>query len=242
MISGAIFPDQRPIRRRKLYEDVVERVESAINEGHYAPGDQLPAERELMEAYGVGRTAIREALFALQRMGLIVISSGERARVSQPNAGTMIGELSGIARYLLAKPGGAHHFQQARTMFEVGVARLAAETATPEDVAKLEAALAANRTALEQGRSFERTDVAFHFVLVEITRNPIFTALHTGLSEWLTEQRTTSLKAKGAAQAACIAHGRIYEAVAARDPQGAADAMRAHLAEVGDYYWKASDV
>ncbi|WP_439495309.1 transcriptional regulator NanR [Bosea sp. (in: a-proteobacteria)] len=242
MISGAIIPDQRPIRRRKLYEDIVERLEAAINEGHYAPGDQLPAERELMEAYGVGRTAVREALFALQRMGLIAISSGERARVSQPSAGTMIGELSGVARYLLAKPGGAHHFQQARTMFEIGVARLAAEIATPEDIARLEAALAANRAALEQGRAFERTDVAFHFVLAEITRNPIFTALHDGLSEWLTEQRTTSLKARGAAQAAYAAHKRIHEAVAAHDPQAAAEAMRAHLSEVGDYYWKASDV
>jgi DNA-binding FadR family transcriptional regulator len=242
MISGAIIPGQRPIRRRKLYEDIVERLEAAINEGHYAPGDQLPAERELMEAYGVGRTAVREALFALQRMGLIAISSGERARVSQPSAGTMIGELSGVARYLLAKPGGAHHFQQARTMFEIGVARLAAEIATPEDIARLEAALAANRAALEQGRAFERTDVAFHFVLAEITRNPIFTALHDGLSEWLTEQRTTSLKARGAAQAAYAAHKRIYEAVAAHDPQAAAEAMRAHLSEVGDYYWKASDV
>lgn len=242
MVSGAIIPDQRPIKRRKLYEEIVERLEVAISEGHYAPGDQLPAERELMEAYGVGRTAIREALFALQRMGLIVISSGERARVSQPSAGTMIDELSGVARYLLARPGGAHHFQQARTMFEIGVARLAAETATPDDIARLGAALSANKTALEQLRGFERTDVAFHFVLAEITRNPIFTALHTGLSEWLTEQRTTSLKARGAAQAACAAHERIYEAVAARDPQAAADAMRAHLAEVGDYYWKASDV
>lgn len=242
MISGAIIPDQRPIRRRKLYEDVVERLEAAINEGHYAPGDQLPAERELMEAYGVGRTSVREALFALQRMGLIAISSGERARVSQPSAGTMIGELSGVARHLLAKPGGAHHFQQARTMFEVGVARLAAEAATPEDIARLEAALAANRAALDQARTFERTDVAFHFVLAEITRNPILTALHDGLSEWLTEQRTTSLKARGAAQAAYAAHRRIYEAVAARDPQAAAEAMRAHLSEVGDYYWKASDV
>ncbi len=242
MISGALIPGERPIRRRKLYEDVVERLETAINEGRYAPGDQLPAERELMEAYGVGRTAIREALFALQRMGLIVISSGERARVSQPSAGTMIGELSGVARHLLAKPGGAHHFQQARTMFEVGVARLAAETATPEDVARLAAALEANREALELGRAFDRTDVAFHFVLAEITRNPIFTALHNGLAEWLTEQRTTSLKARGAAQAAYAAHRRIYEAVAAGDAQAAADAMRAHLGQVGDYYWKASDI
>ncbi len=242
MISGVIVPDQRPIRRRKLYEDVVERLEAAINEGHYAPGDQLPAERELMEAYGVGRTSIREALFALQRMGLIVISSGERARVSQPSAGTMIGELSGVARHMLARPGGAYHFQQARMLFEVGVARLAAETATADDIVRLEAALAANRAALGQGRAFERTDVAFHFALAEIPRNPIFTALHDGLSEWLTEQRTTSLKVRGSAEGAYAAHRRIFEAVAQHDSQAAADAMQAHLSEVSDSYWKASKV
>jgi DNA-binding FadR family transcriptional regulator len=240
MGSNAHDLDQRPIRRRKLFEDVVERLETAINDGRYAPGDQLPAEREMMEAYGVGRTAIREALFALQRMGLIIINSGERARVSQPSAGTMIGELSGVARRLLAKPDGAHHFQQARGMFEVGVARLAAETATPEDIARLEAALADNRAALDRGRGFDRTDVAFHLVLAEITRNPILTALHTGLTEWLTEQRTTSLKARGSAKAAYAAHEQIYRAIVARDPQAAADAMRAHLDEVGDYYWTIS--
>ena len=76
MGSNAHDLDQRPIRRRKLFEDVVERLETAINDGRYAPGDQLPAEREMMEAYGVGRTAIREALFALQRMGLIQYHRG----------------------------------------------------------------------------------------------------------------------------------------------------------------------
>jgi len=241
MISGAIIPGERPIRRRKLYEEVVERLETAINEGHFAPGDALPAERELMEAYGVGRTSIREALFALQRMGLIVISNGERARVSQPSAGTIVGELAGVARYLLAKPGGARHFQQARTLFEVGVAEMAAATASPDDIARLEAALAANRAALEQNRGFDRTDVAFHFVLAGIPGNPIFTALFTGLSEWLTEQRTTSLKARGAARAACAAHERIFQAVAAHDARAAGEEMRAHLLEVSDYYWKASE-
>jgi len=238
MTAGASMRDQRPIRRRKLYEEIVERIETAIHEGDYAPGDQLPAERELMETYGVGRSSVREALFALQRMGLVTINSGERARVALPTPSTMITELSGMARHLLAQPGGVHHFQQARLLFETGVAQLAAEHATDDDVARLGAALEANRKAIGKTPAFERTDVAFHYVLAEIPKNPIFTALHTALVEWLTEQRSTSLRARGAERAACRAHERIFKAVAARDPDAAGVAMRDHLSQVAQYYWK----
>jgi DNA-binding FadR family transcriptional regulator len=49
------------IRRRKIYEDVAGRLEGLIHEGRYRPGDQLPSERELMQMFGVGRPAVREA-------------------------------------------------------------------------------------------------------------------------------------------------------------------------------------
>lgn len=227
-----------PIRKRKLYEEIVERIESAIVSGEYAPGDMLPAERELGETYGVGRTSVREALFALQRMGLITISSGERARVSQPTPETLVGELSGAARLFLSQPDGIRHFQQARALFEEGVARLAAQCARESDITKLQGLLEANHQAIDDERTFERTDVAFHYGLAEIPRNPIFTALHTALTEWLTEQRTISLRVRGAARAAYRAHKRIFDAVAAREPAAAATAMREHLAEVEAYYWK----
>jgi hypothetical protein len=58
-----------PILRRKLYQEVLDRLLARIENGEIAPGDPLPSERELMEAYGVGRPAIREALQALQRPG-----------------------------------------------------------------------------------------------------------------------------------------------------------------------------
>jgi hypothetical protein len=68
-----------------------------IREGRYAPGDQLPAEREIMEELGVGRSAVREAMLALQRMGLVTVSSGERARVTLPTAKVLVSELSGAS-------------------------------------------------------------------------------------------------------------------------------------------------
>src|ERR1700693_2399739 len=136
-----------PIRRRKLYEEVVTRLEALIHEGELNPGDPLPSERELMQHFGVGRPAIREALFALQRMGLVIVANGERARVSSPTSKTMLGELAGAARLMLAKPEGIHHFQQARALFECALAEDAARAAKDEDIARLEKALAANAAA-----------------------------------------------------------------------------------------------
>ena len=73
-----------PIRRRKLYEEVAARIEAKIRAGGYEAGDSMPAEREIMERFGVGRSTVREALLSLEKMGLIAIRSGERARQLKP--------------------------------------------------------------------------------------------------------------------------------------------------------------
>jgi GntR family transcriptional regulator, sialic acid-inducible nan operon repressor len=229
---------QTPIRRRKLYEDVALRIEEMIREGRYAPGDQLPAEREIMEELGVGRSAVREAMLALQRMGLVTVSSGERARVTAPTAKVLVSELAGAARLLLAQEGGVRRFQEARALFEIGLARAAAQRASEADLARLRAALEANRAAIGDHAQFMRTDVAFHYEIAQIPRNAIFTSLYNAVVEWLTEQRETSGRASGAGEAAYAAHERIYRAIAAHDPGAAEVAMERHLHVVVKLYWK----
>jgi GntR family transcriptional regulator, sialic acid-inducible nan operon repressor len=225
-------PVSWPIRRRKLSEEAALRLEAMIREGTFPKGTMLPPERELMKIFGVGRASIREALFALNRMGLVRLRNGERPRVTTPTPENLITELSGAARQFLSQPNGAAYFQEARELFEVGVARLAAERATPEDVHRLKQALEANSAARGDAGRFERTDVAFHYVLVTIAKNPIFTAVHDALVEWLTSQRTLSLRVVGAEDRALRSHRRIYAGVAARNPTEAAEAMSEHLKDV----------
>ena len=226
------------IRRRRLYEEVAGRLESMIHERRYLPGDQLPSERDLMKQFGVGRPAVREALFALQKMGLVAVSSGERARVTRPTPKVVVESLSGAARHLLAAPDGVRHFQEARRFFEIGLARHAATHASDTEIAELKAALDANRLALDDIHAFERTDVAFHYVLALIPRNPMFTAIHEAMVAWLTEQRTITLRQPGQKFIAYRAHEAIYEAIAARDPDGAERVIREHLDQVSETYWK----
>jgi GntR family transcriptional regulator, sialic acid-inducible nan operon repressor len=236
--------ESRPIRPQKLYEQVSARLETRIIDKTYDIGDLLPSERDLMREFGVGRPAIREALAHLRNMGLVELRSGERAMVIRPTAEVVVEALSGVAKHMLAAQDGVHNFQNARLFFEVGLARHAASHATEEDVAELRHALEANRDALRDLDRFERTDVAFHYVLAVIPRNPIFPAIHAAIVEWLVQQRHITLNwrgRKGTAETAYQAHKAIYEAIAARDPDLAEKAMRDHLAHVASVFWEAME-
>jgi DNA-binding FadR family transcriptional regulator len=230
--------EREVIQRRKLHEEVAARLEADIHAGRYAEGDQLPSERELTERYGVGRPAVREALLSLEKMGLVAIKAGERARVTAPRAEVLFGQVAGAARRLLATPDGVRHFQEARLLFETALARFAARHASAADVAALERALGANQAALGDLAEFQRTDVAFHYVLAELPANPIFAALHQAMVEWLTEQRATTLRQPGADREAFEHHKRIFEAIRGHNADAAERAMSLHLEQVASLYWQ----
>ncbi|WP_260851350.1 transcriptional regulator NanR [Halomonas sp. C22] len=217
------------IERKTLSEQVAEQLEADILEGRVSENDQLPSERELMEQFGVGRPAVREALFHLQQLGLIAINSGTRARVIRPTAEAVMARLSGVTRQLLSQPDGQQYFQEARAMFEISLARYAARHASEEDIVRLRNALADNRDSIGDEARFKRSDNNFHGVLASIGRNPVFDAIHVALSEWLDDRRAQVLQQKGEDKAATDAHTDIIAAIESRDPDAAEIAMRRHL-------------
>jgi GntR family transcriptional repressor for pyruvate dehydrogenase complex len=114
--------------------------------------------------------------------------------VTRPTPQLVIDALSGTG-HVLSAPNGVEQFQTARAFFEVGLVRHAANFATREDIADFETALENNRQSLGDPDRFQKTDVAFHYVLVVIPRNPIFLAIRAAFAEWLLEQRRTTLAA-----------------------------------------------
>ena len=226
------------IERKKLFQQVAAHLETQILEGRLKPGDQLPPERDLQNRFGVGRPAIREALIMLQRSGLVEISNGARARVAMPTAQGVVSGMGAAVRQMLSSPEGQRHFQGVRFFFETALARNAARDATDEQIATLKAALQANRDAMGDRERFIETDVAFHFVLAEITGNPIFAALHDGMSGWLKQQRVVTLDAPRQEKIAYDAHVAIHAAIAARNPDQAEAAMAAHLRQLEDTFWR----
>ena len=225
---------RRPLARKKLSEMVEEELEQMIRRREFAEGDVLPSERELMAFFNVGRPSVREALAALKRKGLVQISNGERARVSRPSADTIIGELSGMAKDFLSRPGGIAHFEQLRLCFESSLVRHAAEHATDEQIERLGKALELNSQSLDDNALFIRSDVEFHRVLAEIPGNPIFLTIHVALLDWLIAARPT-VPEKELHQHNNLSyqqHIEIVNAIRQHDPDAADRALHVHLNSV----------
>lgn len=204
------------IQHRKLFHEVMERFQETILAGGLRVGEPLPSERDLMERYGVGRPAIREAVLNLERTGLITISGGERARVTRLSAQGML--------------------------LEVALVRQAAENAHETDTSRLRAALEENEAARADLPRFGRSDVVFHYVFAKIFSNLIFSAIHHAMVGWLTGRRRITLRTDGASAGATHSHRAIFEAVAAHAHAAAAEAeIRAHLNDMTQLYWRARE-
>lgn len=226
-----------PIQRRKLYQDVVERLMQRIQAGEIRPGDHLPPERELMDVYGVGRPAVREALQALERSGIVEISHGERAKVVVPTARDLILQIASGTRHLLqSQPDMLEHLKEARLFLEVGTARMAAQKASPEDVEALRLRIEEQRASLTDMDRFLACDMAFHREIARVSANPIFPAVIEAVFQWAGDYYQPLVRAPGAEQLTLVEHARLVDAIAAHDPDAAEEAVRAHVTRSNELY------
>ena len=230
---------EKPMRRRKRSHDVADEIEKLIDSGEFALGDQLPSEKDIAHRFGVGRPSVREALFLLSQQGLVEINNGARARVTPPTPKLIVQQLSAISKRLSTQTQGQSHVEEARLLLEAGLAWRAAQIATDEDIVRLKERLDANIAAAGNVVDFIQTDVAFHYELAVICRNPIFKAIHEVVVEWLIDQRTTSSQMPDASSFSIHDHIAIYEAVAAHDPVRAYHEMASHLQLVSRLYHEA---
>lgn len=230
--------EEAPIRRTRVSDQIVERLEAQIRSGAYQIGDTLPSERQLMRRFGVGRPAVREALFTLSKRGIIEVRSGMKPRLCTPDATMVLDDLSSVAKFFLVQPQGVVHFQEIRGFLEVALARDAARHATPAEVNRLRRALAANEAAIGDREAFIETDVAFHFVLAERTGNSIIMAIHSAMARWLYEQRVVALRVPDIEPVSFAGHKAIFDAIVAGDPDAAESTMQSHLQDVARNYEK----
>lgn len=231
----------RPIRRRKLSDEVLERLLARFRAGEFGVGDQLPPERELMREYDVGRPAVREAMQSLSAMGLIVISHGERARVAEVTVHSMIDQFDRTARFLLTDSAdNIAHLQEARLFLETGMTRRAAKKATPADIATLERLIDDMETRMGEPDFVDR-DMAFHTAIAEISGNPIFAATTQAMLHWLKDYHVRIVSFRGGEDISVSEHRRITECIAAHDIEAAVQAMHDHLARTSELYQRRAE-
>jgi GntR family transcriptional regulator, sialic acid-inducible nan operon repressor len=225
------------IIRRKLSDEVLERLLRLMSEGGLKPGDAMPSERELMERFGVGRPAIREAMQSLANMGLVSISHGERARVKELTAQSIIRQVDQSAHIMLQRSSDSlEHLKAARLFFERGMVREAAGKATPQDMVKLRAIIAEQRQLLGQAQEFMAADMRFHIEIAGISGNPIFVSVSEAMLGWLKAYHTELLLWSGKENFTLAEHAEIVDAIAAHDANAAEAAMVRHLQRSSGLY------
>jgi DNA-binding FadR family transcriptional regulator len=218
------------IVRRKLSDEVFDRLERLITSGELKPGDEMPSERVLMERFGVGRPAIREAMQSLANMGLVSISHGERAKVLQLTAKSIFRQVDLTAKIMLSQSSDTlEHLKSARIFFERGMAREAAPRATEKDIADLRDIIERQRTSLGHAEEFISADMQFHTRIAQISGNPIFVAVSEAMLAWLKTYHTDMLIWTGKEKFTLTEHEEIVGRIEKKDVEGAEKAMIKHL-------------
>ena len=229
---------RRNIQRPRVHTEVLTCLLEDIRAGIYQEGQKLPSERELMEEFGVGRPAVREALSALGRMGLIEISPGMRARVCKLTLKPLLGEMRATLQIYSSSPDGWRQLHDLRLFFETSVARQLAHQVTDEQLKALKDILADQRNFLDRSeiRSFAEADIAFHRALVEFLDNPFLGLLAEGFGGWLITPLYASMQVRRQSERSYTAHVAVFEALKKRNSDLAEQAMRSHLEEMRSIY------
>ncbi|HZY67336.1 MAG TPA: FCD domain-containing protein [Devosia sp.] len=214
---------------------VVAQIESRISAGELSDGAFLPAERELMAEYGISRTVVREAIARLASRGLIEARHRYRPVVRRPGYDAALSAAGGVVSHLLGHKGGIKNLYDTRVFLEAALVRHAALHARKDDIAALRSALSANEQAIADSGRFYLTDVAFHAVLYEIPRNPVFPSVHKAFTSWLAPHWERMLRSPERNRINYLSHRDICEAIVERDPDGAERALQNHLGAAWEY-------
>lgn len=193
------------------------------------PSGLVPSEVQICIEFGVSRAVAREALKILSALDMVDIAQGRRVVVRPADEWDYMSPL--LVEWL---PAGQVHallqeLHEARLTFEPTIAAKAAQTLTEAGLERLSDLLDAMAEHENDPDRYLELDLEFHMEICRATRNRILERFMHSSRWWQSASRRLSNRAPRALPHATQHHRRIYEALAARDPKRASDAMREHL-------------
>lgn len=213
-----------PVRSQTAFEETLERIGTAVKLGLLAPGERLPAERELCVSLDISRSTLRQALTALVQSGHLVAVRGR-------GGGTFVAEsLPGPEPPTPATLAGWREACDVRMALEVGVVALVAERgAGRTELDALEALVAAMATRLEDFPAYRQADVRFHIGVAEMSGSPRLVGAVTESQGELSDLIAFIAHPPEVLEWSNIQHGQLLAALRTRDRPRAVQTIFEHL-------------
>lgn len=211
---------------KNVHGTTVDLLGAAIVGGRYAAGASIPPEPVLGEELGVSRTVVREAVKSLVAKGLVSTGPKVGTRVLPAEQWNWFDpdviiwqSQAGLTREFL------RDLQELRRVVEPAAVRIAAQRATPEDIAGIEAAFAGMKHAVEEGGDYVKYDLQFHQGLLRACHNRMIVQMSKALSALLRTSFEISTTRKDGPKNSLPLHRAVLDAVIAREPEQAEQAI-----------------
>jgi len=218
---------QVPSFERTLHAQVARELGLQILEGKLAPGTVLPNETEFGQQLGVSRTALREAVKVLAAKGLVEVRRKTGTRIRPQHDWNALDP--DVLNWQFSGKGfevGIPDLLELRLIIEPAGARLAAERATAENLAQIEAALNGMEKGIEDSASSVESDLQFHLAILEATHNTFMRPFGALIQEALRASFKLTNRDKGAFEKSLRRHRDVLDAIQNRDAEAAEVAMR----------------
>lgn len=219
----------KPVKKTRVYEEIVAKIKDMIEKGRFKSGDQLPVERELAEVFRVSRSSVREALRSLESQGFLESRQGNGTYIANLPVESLVNPLATV---IFSEKDGQRELFEMRRLIEPQLAYLAAERATPDDIQTLEKILDLQEREIAKGEAATDVDKNFHYILAKATKNKFLIRITDNIMDLLVESRDKYLQVEGRPEKSVYRHRQVLEAIKAGDREGAMRLMRDHLMDI----------
>lgn len=219
------------LERKRLADQIIEKLASMIATGELKPGDKLPSEPELMKNFGVGRSSIREAIGALSLIGLVTVRPGHGTHVAVPSAESQskpIGLMLTVGRDKIRE------LVEARLVIEQATVKLAAERATEQDLKEIKRHMDDLKSPLTISKKAIRADLDFHNSIAKASHNSVLNRFLSELRQPMKHWMEQKAKHDWGYEKVYDQHSKIVDAIESQDGERAQIAMRDHLESTGE--------
>ncbi|UTR11940.1 FadR family transcriptional regulator [Evansella sp. LMS18] len=224
----------QPIKKRKrIYQEIIERIKLAIENGELVPGEKLPSERDLAGTLNVSRTSVKEAISVLESSGIVNIRPGVGVFISENHCEDLLNKFSSVFEDYDSD---LIQLLELREAIESDAAFYAATRMTEQQKVKLDSLFIKLVEAEKNGEVAVEEDYKFHLAIIEAANNPLMKDVMNVISgkmiDVLTKNRKESMLNFKMNKEVVEEHRRVYEAIVQRKPDLARDAMKDHLKSI----------